>query len=47
MHEQATQMQQRMTGRDCHSHEEALTIIADYVNITSSEPEEGIDMNFG
>ena len=47
MEEQAEQMQKRITGGDCHSYEEALTIIADYVNITSSEPEEGMEMNFG
>ena len=47
MEEHAEQMQKRITGGDCHSYEEALTIIADYVNITSSEPEEGMEMNFG
>lgn len=41
MCEQAKEMRQRITGGDCHSYEEALMIIADYVNITSAEPEEG------
>lgn len=46
MGEQAETMRQRITGGECHSYEEALMIIADYVNITSAEPEEGIKMDF-
>ena len=46
MYEQAEKMRQRITGGECHSYEEALMIIADYVNITSSEPEEGMKMDF-
>ena len=46
MHEQAEKMRQRITGGECHSYEEALMIIADYVNITSAEPEEGMKMDF-
>lgn len=39
-------MRQRITGGECHSYEEALMVIADYVNITSSEPEKGLKMDF-
>ena len=46
MGERAEVMWQRITGGECHSYEEALMIIADYVNITSSEPEEGMKMDF-
>lgn len=46
MREQAEEMRQRITGGNCHSYEEALMIIADYVNITSAEPEEGMGMDF-
>ena len=46
MGEQAETMRQRITGGECHSYEEALMIIADYVNITSVEPEEGMKMDF-
>lgn len=46
MCEQAEKMRQKITGGDCHSYEEALMIIADYVNIMSAEPEEGMKMDF-
>ena len=47
MDEQANQMQKRITGGDCHSYEEALQIILDYVEITSTtEQEEGMYMSF-
>ena len=46
MYEQAEKMRQRITGGECHSYEEALMVIADYVNITSAEPEEGMGMDF-
>ena len=46
MYEQAEKMRQRITGGECLSYEEALMVIADYVNITSSEPEEGMKMEF-
>ena len=39
-------MQQRITGGECHSYEEALMIIADYANLTSAEPEEGMKIDF-
>ncbi len=46
MYEQAEKMRQRITGGECHGYEEALMVMADYVNITSSEPEEGMKMDF-
>lgn len=44
--EQAEEMCKRITAGDCHSYEEALSIISDYVNITSVEQEEGMNMSF-
>lgn len=38
--ENAKEMVERVTGGSCHSYEEALMIIADYVTITSQEGEE-------
>ena len=46
MREQAEEMRQRIMGGSCHSYEEALMIISDYVNITSAEPEEEMGMDF-
>lgn len=37
--ENAKEMMERVTGGNCHSYEEALMIIADYVTITSQEGE--------
>lgn len=37
MREQAKEMQERITGGNCHSYDQALSIIGDYVNITSNE----------
>ena len=39
--EQALEMQKRITGGDCHSYEEALSIIGEYVTITAGEEQEG------
>lgn len=46
MEKQAEEMRQRITGGDCHSYEEALMVIANYVNIASADPEEGMKMDF-
>lgn len=35
--DQAREMQDRITGGDCHSYSEALNIIGEYVNITSQD----------
>lgn len=37
MGEEARQMQARITGGDCHSYDEALGIISEYVNITGHD----------
>ena len=37
MQEQAKEMQQRITGGDCHSYYEALSVIGEYVNITDQD----------
>ena len=45
--EQAKEMQERITGGGCHSYDEALNIIGEYVNITGQdapEPEMGMKM---
>lgn len=39
--EQAQEMQKRITGGDCHSYGEALSIIGEYVTITAGEEQEG------
>ena len=42
---QAQEMQKRITGGDCHSYEEALSIIGEYVTITAGEEQEtGMEM---
>ena len=42
---QAQEMQKRITGGDCHSYEEALSIIGEYVTITAGEDQEaGMEM---
>jgi len=42
MGDQAAEMQERIMGGACQSYDEALGIIGEYVNITSTE-----DMNQG
>lgn len=46
MEEQAEEMCQGITAGICHSYEDALMIIADYVEMRSSEQEEEININF-
>ncbi len=43
--EKASEMAQRITGGDCNSYSEALSIIGEYVNITGEEePESTLEM---
>jgi len=44
--EQAKEMQERIMGGDCHSYDEALNIIGEYVNITGQDEPE-MDMTMG
>lgn len=37
LQEQAEEMKQRITGGDCHSYDEALAVIGEYVNITDQD----------
>ena len=45
MNEKASEMVQRITGGDCNSYSEALSIIGEYVNITGEEePDSSFEM---
>ncbi len=47
MNEQAEKMQKRITGGECHSYEEALQVLGEYVVITSKEAGQGMSMEDG